>query len=131
MITLDAYSLNVKHGFEDGDVLGGSLMTIYPGTIGEPKGLVTPPGYEYDFDAVVLYRLVAVHLLPLLSDRPSIFFIHTHHNPVRFTDYGRHTDYNPPARVEISLDNIRVAAKWVENEWASGRTGVPPTADDE
>jgi len=129
-ITLDARGLNSKHGFEDGDVLGEPLMEIYPGTIGEPKGLVAPPGYEHDFESVVLYRLVQEHLLPLLPDKPTIFFMHTHHNRVRFTDYTAHPEYDPPIRVDVTLDQIRTVAKWVEDEWAAGRPGVPETDDE-
>lgn len=129
-ITLDAYSLNVKHGFEDGDVLGESLMEIYPGTIGEPKDLVAPLGWQNAFEHVVLYRLVQEHLLPLLPDKPTIFFMHTHHNPVRFTDYTEHPAYDPPIRVDVTLDHIRAAAKWVEDEWVAGRPGVPETDDE-
>lgn len=131
MITLDAYSLNVKHGFEDGDVLGESLMEIYPGTIGEPKGIVAPPGWTNAFEHVVLHRLVSQHLLPLLPDKPSIFFVHTHHNPVRFTDYGYHPAYDPPVLVDVSIDDVRAAAAWVEAEWAAGRSGIPASEDDD
>lgn len=130
-ITLDAYSLNIKHGFEDGDVLGESLMEIYPGTIGEPKGLVAPAGWQNEFESVVLYRLVREHLWPLLPDKPTIFFMHTHHNPVRFTDYTEHPAYDPPISVDVTIEDIRAAAKWVEDEWAAGRAGVPGWDDDE
>lgn len=123
-ITLDAYSLNVKHGFEDGDVLTEALMKAYPGAIGEPKDLIAPTGWEYDFDAVVLWRLVHEHLLPLLFDAPKVFFMHTHHNPVRFVDYGDHPEYAPPIRVEVTQDQIEAAARWVETEWRAGRSGV-------
>lgn len=129
-LTLDANSLNSKHGFEDGDLLMEDLMDIYLGTIGEPKDLVAPKGWEHDFDSVVLYRLIRQHLWPLLPDKPKIFFMHTHHNPVRFVNYGSRPDYDPDIRVDVAQEHILAAAKWVENEWREGRCGVPGADDD-
>lgn len=132
MTRLDAYGLNHKHGFEDGDMLGEPLMRIYPGTIGEPKDIIAPVGWmDCDFEHVVLYRLVVVHLLPLLPAERPIFFMHTHHNPVRFKDYERQPDYTPPIFVDLTDEQIAETARWVEAEWAAGRSGIPPSDDDE
>jgi hypothetical protein len=66
----------------------------------------------------------------LLPDAPGIFFMHTHHNPIRFTDYTQHPEYDPPVQVTVTLDDIRAAAAWVEAEWAAGRSGVPGVDDE-
>lgn len=132
-ITLDASSLNIKHGFEDGDVLGNALMEIYPGTLGEPKDM-KPPAFpefsdiwSYSFEHVVLYNLVARKLLPLLPGR-ELMFIHTHHNPVRFSDWGS-GPAAPDISVDVSLDDVREVASWVEAEWRAGRTAMPEVAE--
>lgn len=124
-ITLDADSLNRKHGFEDGDILGDALMTVYPGTIGEPKDLVAPKGWRGKFEHLVLYRLVRTHLVPLLPDQPRLFFMSTHHNPVRYTDYPDHQSYATTINSTVTLEDVAAAAHWVEAEWRAGRSGCP------
>lgn len=133
MITLDASSLNIKNGFEDGDVLGSALMEIYPGTLGEPKDLKPATFSEdsdiwsYSFEHVVLYNLVARKLLPLLPGR-ELMFIHTIHNPVRFSDWGSGPTA-PDISVDVSLDDVHEVASWVADEWRAGRTAMPEVTE--